>query len=170
MFDCNNYECLNGKVFCMVACLYTGQLGKSIWQIVFINMPTSATAGANKEMKRILQARNPEVKRSSYKQGAYQSIQQGREQLRYKKQRSSFARFHGKYSTVMQTGYRSSMLAWANWQFCSFGCLVPYFFIYKIPLTSGNKWDCFVTHCYILEIEVIFMPSIIAFFVALQKN
>ena len=43
MFNCSKYEYFDGEIFCVVACLYTGQLGKCIGQIAFINMgPSSA--------------------------------------------------------------------------------------------------------------------------------
>ena len=70
MFNCGDYEYVNLEVFCAVARLYTEQLGKSTLQFVCINILSSAITAVNREMMRILQACNPEVKRSK-KRGVY---------------------------------------------------------------------------------------------------
>ena len=153
MFDCTNYKChVDQEVFCAVACLYTGQLGKSLADCLYQYTFES-------------QARNPKVKRSK-KWGCIERIQQRREQ-RSKKLTSSFALFLGKYSTVMH----ADRISIVNVDTGPIGnsvhlqCLSFIFLIYKFPMTqleiivivsspitTGNR-SCFsVFHCHVLLI------------------
>ena len=125
----------------------TGQLDKSTWQTVFCNIPSSSIAAANREVTRILQARNPEVKRSK-KRGAYQKYS-AEERTTFQETKIVLYSIFGKCSTVMQTGYRSSMLAWSHWQFSSYLMFEFHLSLYKMsPDATGSYCNCFVTHHY----------------------
>ena len=155
MFDCSNYEYVNQEAFCAVACLSTGQLGKSTWKIVFMIIPLSAIGPPNREVMRIPQARNPKVK-CSEKRGAYRNVfnrLRGENNVLRNKDRpllyflaSIPPRCRQDIDPQCPTG---GPIGNSVHFLCLDSIIPPYFFIYKIPpYTTGNKCDCFVTHRY----------------------
>ena len=91
-------------------------VARTVWQVYMSDCfyQSSAIGAANRKMTRILQARNPEL-RCSKKRGAYRKWLYSRGENNVPRSRPLLYFLAIKYSTLMQTGYRSSMLAWSHW-------------------------------------------------------
>ena len=137
MFDCNNYEYVDQENI-SGGCL---SLYRTTWQLYVANWVYQYTVYRRVPLwqptERCLLYCKLAIRKwsAARSEGRIKSIQQRRKQCS-KKQRWSFPLFLVKYSTVMQTGYGSSMLTQCHWQFSLSFELVFYISLHaRFPLT-----------------------------------